>query len=111
MPPIPSFPRLVQYRILSSYWLAHFYLMKKSTKVLHYFDLDCGMLKFFKYTTHEPESKEQLLTLPHFWRPVWQNCGVAHALSRLSKKVGGLEVFCMKPITTLNYFQIFKIKI
>jgi hypothetical protein len=29
------------------------------------------------------------LTLPHFWRPVWQNCGVAHAPPRLSKKVGG----------------------
>ncbi len=32
------------YRILSSYWLAQFYLMKKSAKVLLYFGLDCGML-------------------------------------------------------------------
>jgi hypothetical protein len=38
-------------RILSSYWLAHFYLMKKSAKVLLYFGcLDCEMLEFF---THE----------------------------------------------------------
>ena len=33
------------HRILTSYWLAHFYLMKKSTKVLLYFGLDCGMLE------------------------------------------------------------------
>ncbi len=38
------------HRILSSYWLAHFYLMKKSAKVQLYFGLDCGMLEFF---THE----------------------------------------------------------
>jgi hypothetical protein len=37
--------------ILSSYWLAHFYLMKKSAKVLLYFGFVCGMLEFF---THEP---------------------------------------------------------
>ncbi len=30
--------------ILSSYWLAHCYLMKKSTKVALYFGLDCGMM-------------------------------------------------------------------
>jgi hypothetical protein len=28
-------------------------LMKKSSKVLHYFGLDGGMLEFFKYSTHE----------------------------------------------------------
>jgi hypothetical protein len=40
--------------------------MKKSAKVLHYFGLDCGMLEFFKYSTHEPLSKEQLLFLRIF---------------------------------------------
>ncbi len=35
--------------ILSSYWLAHFYLMKKSAKVLLYFGLDCRMLEFFTH--------------------------------------------------------------
>jgi hypothetical protein len=39
------------HRILFSYLLAHFYLMKKSTKVLLYFGLDCGMLELF---THKP---------------------------------------------------------
>ncbi len=29
-------------------WLAHFYLMEKSAKVLHYFGLDCGMLEFLQ---------------------------------------------------------------
>jgi hypothetical protein len=32
------------HRILSTNWQAHFYLMKKSAKVLLYFGLDCGML-------------------------------------------------------------------
>jgi hypothetical protein len=49
--------------ILSSYWLAPFYLMKKFIKVLLCFGLDCGMLEFF---THEPQSKEQLMSLMHF---------------------------------------------
>jgi hypothetical protein len=43
-PPTSSVHSL--YEILSSYWLAHFYLMKKSAKVLNYFGLDCGMLIF-----------------------------------------------------------------
>jgi hypothetical protein len=28
----------------SSYWLAHCYLIKKSTKVALYLDVDCGMM-------------------------------------------------------------------
>ncbi len=58
------------FRILSSYWLSQFYLLKKSTKVLLYFGLDCGLLVFFKYSSHKPYSQEQLLTLPHFWSTV-----------------------------------------
>jgi hypothetical protein len=30
---------------------------------------DVGILQLL-YSTHETFSKEQLLTLPHFWRPV-----------------------------------------
>ncbi len=41
--------------------------MKKSAKVLLYFGLDCGMLKFF---TLKPQSKEQLMSLPNFWSTV-----------------------------------------
>ncbi len=46
--------------------------MKKSVKVLHYFGLDCEMLEFFKYSSHEPSFNKQLLTLPHFWSLVWR---------------------------------------
>jgi hypothetical protein len=42
-------------------------LMKKSAKGLLYFGLDCGMLEFF---SHEPYSKEQLMSLPHFWSTI-----------------------------------------
>jgi hypothetical protein len=43
------------------------YLMKKSAKVLLYFDLDCRMMEF---VTYEPQSKEQLISLLHFWSMV-----------------------------------------
>ncbi len=56
------------HRILSSYWLAHIYLLKKSAKVLLYFGLDCGMMEFVSF---ELQSKEQLISLPHFWSTVW----------------------------------------
>ncbi len=42
------------FRIYSSYWLSHCYLLKKSAKVLLYFGLNCGLLVFFKYSTHKP---------------------------------------------------------
>jgi hypothetical protein len=32
--------------MLSSYWLAHFHLMKKSAKVQLCFGSGCGMMKF-----------------------------------------------------------------
>ena len=57
------------HRMLSSYWLAHFYLMKKSSKVLLYFSSGCGMKKVF---TCDPQSKEQLMPLPHLWNTVWR---------------------------------------
>jgi hypothetical protein len=46
--------------MLSSYWLAHFHLMKKSAKVQLYFGSGCGMMKVF---TCEPQSKEQFMPL------------------------------------------------
>jgi hypothetical protein len=35
------------FRILSSYWLSPFYLLKKSANVLLNFGLDCGLLVFY----------------------------------------------------------------
>ncbi len=37
------------FRILSSYWLLPFYLLKKSAKVMLIVGFDCGLLVFFKY--------------------------------------------------------------
>jgi hypothetical protein len=78
------------HRILSSYWLAHFYLMKKSSKVLLYFGLDCGTMEFF---TYEPQSKEQLISLLHFWSTVRQKrLGFEHmqTVIRTSRMIRGL---------------------
>jgi len=41
--------------------------LKKSAKVQLYFGSGCGMMEFF---TWEPQSKEQLMSLPHFWSTV-----------------------------------------
>jgi hypothetical protein len=64
---------LFKSRFVSSYWLAHFTLMEKSAEgtALFWFGLrDVGILQIFY--THEPESKDQLLTFPHFWNTVWR---------------------------------------
>jgi hypothetical protein len=42
---------------------------EKSAKMLDYSGLDCGMLEFF---THKPQSKDQLLTVTHFWGEIFQ---------------------------------------
>jgi hypothetical protein len=50
--------------------------MKKPAKVQLYFSSGCGMLEFF---TYKPQSKEQLMPLPHLWNAVWR------------KRAGGLD--------------------
>ncbi len=68
-PPARSDYRL--YRILSSYWLVHFYLMKKSAKVLHYTGLACGMLEFLHIFFSQVVIQRAIVDFPAFWRPVW----------------------------------------
>ncbi len=41
----------------------------QSAKMQLYFGSGCGMMKFF---TCEPQSKEQLMPLPHLWNSVWR---------------------------------------
>jgi hypothetical protein len=79
--------------------------MKKSAKVLHFFGLDCGMLEFFKYCTDKPSSKEQLLTLPHFWSTV---CGKDSGLcpyNPSAKEVGGLDGFLYEATQNFEVFS------
>jgi hypothetical protein len=69
---------------------AHFHLMKKSAKVQLYFGLDCGMMEFF---TYEPQSKEQLISLSHFWTRFGEKgCGLS-TCKPWSEQAGGLEAF------------------
>ncbi len=87
-PPACSVHRL--HRVLSSYWLVHFHLMKKSAKVQLFYGLYCGMMEFFAY---EPQSKEQLISLPHFWSTVrWKRSHVEHmqTVNRTSRRIRGL---------------------
>jgi hypothetical protein len=74
--------------ILSSCWLAHCYFLKKSTKVHLYLGLDCRLMEFF---TNEPQSKEQLMPLPHLWNTVWQKrLRLEHmpTVNRTSRRIG-----------------------
>ncbi len=78
------------HRILSSYWLAHFHLMKKSAIVQLYFGLGCGIMEFF---TCKPQSKEQLMSLPHLWSTVWRKrLRLEHmqTVNRTSRRIRGL---------------------
>jgi hypothetical protein len=72
------------YRILLFYWLARFYLLKKSAKGQLYFRLDCGMLE---YSTHKPKSKEHLLFSGIFLsRFGGKDCGVCGHSNRNPNK-------------------------
>jgi hypothetical protein len=59
-------------RILYSYWLAHFHLMKKSAIVQLNFGLGCGMMEFF---TFKPQSKE------HDVSPAFMEYGLAKKIA------------------------------
>ncbi len=98
------------HRILSSYWLAHCYLMKKSTKVQLFFGSDCGMMKFF---TLKPQPKGQLMSLPHFWGTVWwKRSRLEHmqTVSRTSRRIRGLFVWSGPELWTLIKESRSKIK-
>ncbi len=70
--------------------LAHFYLMKKYAKGLHYFGLDCGMLEFF---THEPYFKNNCC-LSHIFgaRFGGKDRGLC-TYKPWSEQAGGLDAF------------------
>ncbi len=97
------------YRILSFYWLAHFYLMKKYSKVLHYFGLDCGWNSSnILLTSRNPKNNCWLSNIFEAWI-----VGKDHGLwpyKPWSEQAGGWIHFRMKRLRTLKSFQIFKTK-
>jgi hypothetical protein len=76
--------------------------MKKSANLLHYFDLDCRMLEFFKYSIHEPSSKEQFLDSHAFFEPGLAEkiavCAHIQDTTRLLKKI----YYYMKRLSPFN---------
>ncbi len=93
------------YRILLSYSLVHFYLMKKSAKVLHYFILDCGLFEFFKYFTHRTvlQKKVGCIRSRVFLRPIrWKRGRFAHIQSvcRRSRMFGGIFLLSVSELWT-----------
>ncbi len=96
--------------ILSSYWLAHCYLMKKSTKVQLFFGSDCGLMKFF---TLKPQPKGQLMSFPHFWGPIWRKRSwLEHmqTVNRTSRRIRGLFAWSDSELWTLIKYSRSKIK-
>ena len=97
------------HRILSSYWLAHFHLMKKSAKVLLYFGLDCGMMEFFYLRAAIQRTIDA--------SPAFMEYGLAkkfaawaHANRDPNKQEVWIQI-CMKRLRTLKSFKIFKSEI
>ncbi len=93
---------------LSSYWLAHFYLMKNPAKC-------CSILVWiarcwnYLLTSQNPKNN---WCLSHIFGA--QFSGKDRGLSTCkprSKQAGGWIHSCMKQLRTLNYYQIFKFKI
>ncbi len=98
------------HRILSSYWLAHCYLMEKSTKVALYFGLGCRMMEFF---TCKPQSKEQLMSLPHLWSTVWwKRSRLEHmqTVNRTCRRIRGLFASSGSQLWSLIKYSRSKIK-
>ncbi len=95
------------HRILSSYWLAHFYLMKKSAKVLLYFGLVGRMLDSL-LTSRIPRNNWCLS--PIFGARLGGKDRSLSTCKLGSKQAGGWIHFFMKRLRTLNSYQIFKVK-
>jgi hypothetical protein len=65
----------------------------RQNAALQYFGMDCGMLEFF---THEPQSKEQLMSLLHFWSKVRRRRSrfvPIKTVIRRSRRIRGIFVF------------------
>ncbi len=102
-PPPASFAEVYKESFLA---MAGALLMgEKIATELHYFGLDCGMLEFFKYSSHEPSSKEKLLTFLHSWSPVWrEDCGLC-PYNPSAEEVGGLDRFLYEAAQKFEVFS------
>jgi hypothetical protein len=95
-------------RILSSYWLAHFYLMKKSAKLL------CSILVWIAgcWNLHSKAVVQRTIDVSPALLEHGSTKKIAVSTCKpWSKQVGGWITFCMKRLRTFKSYQIFKIKI
>ncbi len=94
------------HRILSSYWLAHFYLMEthQSAALLWFVLRDVGIL----YS--RAVIQRQLMSLSHIWSTVRRKDRRLSTCKLWSKQALVWIYFCMKQLRTLNSYQILKIK-
>ena len=84
--------------------------LKKSAKVQLYFGLDCGRMRFF---TDEPQSKDQLMSLPHLWSTVWRKRSRLEHMqtaNRTSRRIRGLFAWSGSELWTLIKYSRSKIK-
>ncbi len=91
----PAFLDHGLFRILSSYWLSHFSLLKKSAKVRLYFGLDFGLLVFFA-----------IVILSQIFRARFG--GKDHGLCTYKpryKQAGGLDAFLYLPAQNFELFS------
>ncbi len=92
------------YRILSPDWLSHFYLLKKSTKGLLYFRLVCGLLVFFKHSTHRNPKNDCWLFCIYGAPFGEKDCGLC-PYNPWSQQVGWLEAFLYEAAQNFKVFS------
>ncbi len=83
---------------------------EKSAKVQLYFGSGCRMMEFF---TCEPQSKEQLMSLPHLWSTVWwKRSRLEHmqTVNRTSRRIGGLFAWSGSELWSCFKYSRSKIK-
>ncbi len=92
------------HRILTSYLLAHFYLMKKSAALIWFGLRDVGIL-YSRAVIQDNWCLSRIFGA-RFGR---KDCGLS-TCKLWSTQAGGWILFFMKRLQTLNSYQIFKIK-
>jgi hypothetical protein len=97
---------LVRFTVCIESWLPigwRTFIWWKPAKVQLYFSSGCGMLEFF---TYKPQSKEQLMPLPHLWNTVWRKrLRLEHmqTVNRTSRRIGFVQYSALLHLPPLTF--------
>ncbi len=79
--------------------------MKKSAKVLHPFDLDCGMLEFLQLFFSQAVIQRTIVDFPAFLKTGWRNrFRFVYIQPVITPQVGGLDAFLYEAAQNFEVF-------